>query len=111
MVIATLAGGNDIHPAVLTALAQGVNMIPGKQKMWKLLAAIQTQVLITAEQRLIAQRGHIACCEKVFVGVLPQRGNDGIDADHALKSADGIDAAMDLVERFSERVTDLVKRD
>ena len=47
----------------------------------------------------------------MFVGVLPQRCNNGIDADLALKSADGIDAAMDLVEYLSERVRDLVKRD
>lgn len=43
--------------------------------------------------------------------MLTDGGDDGIYTDHALKAADGIDAAMNLVKRFSERVRDLVKRD
>ena len=45
------------------------------------------------------------------MGVLALGGNNGIDADDTLLAAECIDAAVDPVKRFSERVRDLVKRD
>ena len=45
------------------------------------------------------------------MGVLALGGNDGIDTDFALPAADCIDAAVNLVERISEGVRDLAKRD
>ena len=41
MVIASLTGGDNIHPAVLTTLAKRMNMISRKQGVWKLLAAVE----------------------------------------------------------------------
>ena len=45
------------------------------------------------------------------MGVLSIRGNNGIDTDNALAAAKGIDAPVYLVERFSQGVGDLAKRD
>ena len=45
------------------------------------------------------------------MGVLTDSGDDGIYTDCTLQAADGIDSAMNLVKRFSERVRDLIKRD
>lgn len=53
VIIAALAGGNDINPTVLTALAQRVNVISGKKEVWKLLAAVETQALVAPEQGFI----------------------------------------------------------
>jgi len=45
------------------------------------------------------------------MGMLSGRGDDGIDTDNAAVATDGIDAAVDVVKGFSERVANLVKRD
>jgi hypothetical protein len=111
MIVTTLAGGDHIHPAVFTTLTQRVHMIPGEQEMGELFAAIQTQILIAPEQGFIAQWWNIILSEKVFMWVLTERSDDGVDADHALAAADRIDPTMDLVKRFSQRVRDLVKCD
>ena len=49
VVIASLTGGDDVHPTVLPTLAKRMDMISREQEMWKLLAAIQAKVLIAAE--------------------------------------------------------------
>lgn len=46
----------------------------------------------------------------MLVGMLALRGNDGVDTDHALATADGVDSAMNLEQCFSKGVADLVKR-
>ena len=46
-----------------------------------------------------------------YMGMMALGGNNGVDTDHALATADRIYTTVDLVERFSERVRDLVKRD
>ena len=53
VVITTLTGGDDIHPAVLSALAKRVDMVSREKEMWKLLTTVQAQVLIAPEQGLV----------------------------------------------------------
>ena len=50
VVIASFTGGDDIDPTILTALAQRVDVIPGKQGVRKLQTTVQAQVLIATEQ-------------------------------------------------------------
>ena len=38
-------------------------------------------------------------------------GNNGIDADYALTTAERVNTAVYMVKRFSEGVRDLLKRD
>ena len=45
------------------------------------------------------------------MGVLALGGNDGIDTDSALPAAECIYAAVNVVERISEGVRDLIKCD
>lgn len=59
VIVAALTGGDDIDPTILAALGQGVDVIPGKQGVRKLQSTVQAQILIAAEQGLIAERGHI----------------------------------------------------
>jgi len=103
VVVAAFAGGDDIDPTVFAPLAQREDVIPGKQKARKLLTAIQTQALITPEQGFVTQWWSVVFGKQVFVGMLPCCGDDGIDADNALVATDGVDAAVDMVEGFSER--------
>ena len=79
--------------------------------MGKLFAAIKTQVLIASEQGLITQWRNVVFSEKVFMWMLAEGGNDGVNADHALAAADRVDPPVDFIKRFSERVRDLVKCD
>jgi len=111
VIVATLTSGNNVHPSVLSALAQWVDVIPGQQEIWKLLTAIQTQTLVAAEQGLIAQWRNIAFGKQVLVGMVTFGGDDGVDSDSTLPAADCIYATVDVVERISEGVRDLAKRD
>ena len=54
MIVATLAGGYDIHPAVFATLAERMYMVSGKQEMRELFTAIETQVLVASEQGFVA---------------------------------------------------------
>jgi hypothetical protein len=45
------------------------------------------------------------------VRVLAVGSDNGVDTDDALAAAECVDTAMDVVERFSESVRDLIKRD
>ena len=47
----------------------------------------------------------------MLVGMLSECSDYGIDPDNALTTANGIDAAMNLVKSFSQGVGNLVKRD
>ncbi len=79
--------------------------------MGELLTAIKTQVLITSEQGLVTQRWGVVFCKQIFVWVLAEGRDNGVNADDTLATADGVDAAVDLIKCFSQGVTDLVKCD
>ena len=79
--------------------------------MGELFTAIKTQVLISPEQGFVAQRRDVVFCKQVFVRVLAEGRDNGVNADDTLATADGVDAAVDLIKCFSQGVTDLVKCD
>ena len=55
VVITALAGSDHIHPAIRATLAQWFYMVPRQQEIGELLATVQAQALVAAEQGLVAQ--------------------------------------------------------
>ena len=79
--------------------------------MRKLLSAVQAQVLVSAEQGLVAERRHVVAGEQVLVRVVAGGGKNGIDVYQALPAADGVNAAVDGEQSAPQRITDLAKTD
>lgn len=83
VIVAAFAGGDDVVPVVSPFLADGGNVITREIAISETVATVQTQVVIAAEQGLIAQGRNVVGLMTGFGDAALMGGNDGIDFDQA----------------------------
>ena len=75
-VVASLAGGDHVHPSVLAVLAEGDDVFAGQVGFVEIVAAVSAQVAVAGEEFAVGQaRFQI----------------EGVDARHALGADDAVD--------------------
>ncbi len=109
VVVAALARGDDVVPAVDASVAQGRHVVPGEEEGVLALAAVQAQVRVAAKEDGIAEgRGVAPACLREDVPVT-RRGEDGVDLDGAPQAGPGRDPAAQPVQDRPEGVDDAVE--
>ncbi len=89
--VAGTAGGDDVHPMVMSVLAKRHNVFSGEFAFVEMVAAISAQVAVAGKQLGIGQpRAQI---EGVDVGHA-LGADDAVDLDDGLLSGDGVVPAM-----------------
>jgi len=78
--VTSFAGGNHIGPRIFTTARQGHDMIPAQFDIVKVIAAIQTHILISSKQRAIG-KGRLLSLLPIHLALA---GYDAVECDHGL---------------------------
>lgn len=104
MVVAALAGSDDIFPVIAAALGDGANMVTGKLVAMKALATIQTKIGVAAKQGAVVQRRDISLMGTV-IGA--ERSYDGVDFNGAAVACFGIDSTTNTIKQRATGIGNL----
>ena len=81
-IVAAAAGRHHVAPGVLAAAAERRDMVARQEAVREAGAAVQAEVRVAPEQRLVVERRRIGAAPQISgIAGMPQRGDDGIDVD------------------------------
>ena len=107
-VVAGSAGGDHVHPAVLTLLRERDDVLAGQGLLVKVIAAVGAEVAVARKQLAVGQ----AWLQVEGVDAGHALGaDDAVDRDDRLLACDGVGAAMEncnLAARFPANIAGCV---
>jgi len=74
----------------------------------KARGAVHAEIRVAAEQRLVVQRRHVIVAGVARIAGVPNGGDDGVDFEHRAPSGARVGAAVQLIEKRTARVSDLL---
>ena len=81
-VVAAAAGRDHVVPGVLAALAERTHVVARQLRRRKALRAVQAQVAVAAEQRLVVQRRDVVVARVAGIAGVADGGDDRADLEH-----------------------------
>lgn len=108
VIVTATASRNDIRPGIAATGTHWLDMVPGQILGHESAAAIQAQVGIPPEERLVVERGNIVLVRFGHPGVPPDGRNDRIDVDGAAEPGEGVYATMDTEKKRAADIGNLL---
>jgi hypothetical protein len=99
MIVTTLASSDHITPKIKTSLAEWLDMIPGEIRVAKLIATVETQMVVATKEGLVTERRGIFGRRRWGFTMVMVCCDDRVDFDSTSLPSPSIDAAMERIER------------